>query len=113
MSQHVISRGMTLVTIPGERAHPVRAQVARLVSNIVAVGGQHAAFAGDEVLVAEKGKAPNVAEGADRGRTMETTDHRTTGARGRGERGEGTWKMGERRGEMDTGADGVAGVFNE
>jgi len=64
MSQHVIGSSMAAVAVPRQRTHSVRAEIADLVGNIVSIGGQHATLAGGEILVAEEGKASDVAQRA-------------------------------------------------
>ncbi len=51
---HIVTPGVTLVTVPGQAGHAVRAQEAQPLRQAVVVRHQHPAFAGGHVLVGKE-----------------------------------------------------------
>src|SRR4030095_8215406 len=56
----VITKTVATVTIPGQTRHAMRAQQFKALSQLVIIGGQHAAFTSGEIFIREKAKAANI-----------------------------------------------------
>ena len=61
----VVGVGMAGVAIIRQGGHAVRAQEFEPGSNLIRIGGEHAAFPGSQVFVGEEGEAADITPGAE------------------------------------------------